>query len=97
VYEVILRNGPVSHMADDQIAYDVFISYRQQDPDGGTLASGGPDTVVLWRVDDQGRWRRLAESLRGHADTVGDVANRNLSRAEWEQPLGRTLPYLPAG
>jgi hypothetical protein len=24
----------VSHMADDQNSYDVFISYRQQDPDG---------------------------------------------------------------
>jgi hypothetical protein len=58
-------------------------------PDGKTLAAGyaagvrGEGGVVLWDMDLDS-WRRLA----------GQIANRNLTRAEWRQYFPDT-PYRP--
>jgi hypothetical protein len=52
-------------------------------PDGKTLASSGLNgTVTLWDTDVDS-WTRRA----------GRIANRNLSRPEWEQYMGRDVPY----
>jgi WD40 repeat protein/energy-coupling factor transporter ATP-binding protein EcfA2 len=61
-------------------------------PDGQTLASGSWDkTLRLWDVN--------LDSWMGHACRI---ANRNLTRAEWEryfpnEPYHKTCPNLPAG
>ena len=57
-------------------------------PDGKTLAAGGDGWVVLWNIDLTS-WRRYA----------GAIANRNLSRAEWQeyfpgQPYRKTFDWL---
>ena len=54
------------------------------DRDGKSLAVGAQDgAVVLWKVD-VGLWQSLACS----------IANRNLSRIEWEQYVGEKIPYV---
>jgi hypothetical protein len=45
----LLQDGSVSHMDDDQNPYDVFISYRQQDPDGAWVRG-----VLVERLRDAG-------------------------------------------
>ena len=52
-------------------------------PDGKTLAAGRTGDVVLLDVDLDS-WRRLA----------GQIANRNLTRAEWQHYFPDT-PYRP--
>jgi WD40 repeat protein len=52
--------------------------------DGKTLAAGAEDgTVLLFKVDPE-LWQSLACS----------IANRNLSRPEWEEYLGKRVPYV---
>ena len=61
-------------------------------PDTRTLVSGSADTtIILWDVSFES-WQKRACSL----------ANRNLTRAEWEQfmqdePYRATCPDLPLG
>ena len=52
-------------------------------PDGKTLASASADHALdLWDVDQKAWASRACER-----------ANRNLSQAEWEQYMGRKVPY----
>lgn len=52
--------------------------------DGKTLAAGAADgTVLLWHVDLP-FWQTLACA----------IANRNLTRTEWEEYVGRDVPYV---
>ncbi len=54
-------------------------------PDGRHLASGGYDSrVVLWNVS-VGEWQRRA----------CEIANRPLTKKEWEEVVGTALPYTP--
>jgi WD40 repeat protein len=52
-------------------------------PDGKTLATGSADhTIVLWDINLE------FDSTRGCR-----IANRNLSKAEWDQFIGPDTPY----
>jgi WD40 repeat protein len=52
-------------------------------PDGRTVASGSKDTnIILWDV-----------SLESWKSRACRIANRNLTRAEWDQFIGPDMPY----
>ncbi len=53
-------------------------------PDGKLLSagSGGPETLTLWDVD-----------LASWQERACHIANRNLSKAEWERFIGMDVPY----
>jgi WD40 repeat protein/pSer/pThr/pTyr-binding forkhead associated (FHA) protein len=54
-------------------------------PDGTTLASGSDDgTVILWDGD---------VSIASWEHRACRIANRNLTRAEWDQYIGLDLPF----
>jgi hypothetical protein len=52
------------------------------DPDGARLASGSSDGSAFWDVDPES-WTRVA----------CEIANRDLTEAEWGQLIA--LPYEP--
>ena len=54
-------------------------------PDGKTLASGGGDGVILWDMNIELWIKRACQ-----------MANRNLSREEWEKFVGKEMDYEPA-
>lgn len=52
-------------------------------PDGKTLAAGSGDTTIIL----------LDVSLESWQDRACRIANRNLTRAEWEKYIGDIEPY----